>query len=517
MAALIQVDVAGEAAGTPGVSREFTYAKVSPTPPLVTLSIPAGGVTQYAWEILSQPTGASATLSSLTVASPTFTPTATIDGTYLIQCTINGGADYGRVGLAFSSQNLVIRKPAPGETTEFSATRGWEAAMEKVIDYVDEGSGSVSGRKRAVIDYVTSTAVPPTEVLGDRYILNDAGAPHANWDGASELDIVQFDGVVWVAETPEEGWVTYADALDADCVYVDDGGGIWEFRPAGTYTLDEGYNQFNAAAAIVTIDDAEGQGDLTFKPTGTVSLVTDISGCTGTADGFIIQDGAQYFRTLHTGAGTIALEASLASADIDVTGTFDVLSTTNFSIDGATASNVTVSGATADLTLGARGTTITLNELGDTALVGYTATSIIGALNEAKTNDTWQATSGEAIAVGDAVCGAVGTADRVNQANADSTAAGRQYCIGFAVTVAGGAAVALEIRSTGLATVTCPAAESWTMGDAIFLDGVAGQVSNVVPVGVGDVVQQVGWAAETENLGTERTMFIALSKVIPVL
>jgi len=210
-----------------------------------------------------------------------------------------------------------------------------------------------------------------------------------------------------------------------------------------------------------------------------------------------------------------------AIIDIDVTGTFDVLATTNFSIDGATASNVTVSGATADLTLGARGTTITLNELGDTALVGYTATSIIGALNEAKTNDTWQATSGEAIAVGEAVCGPPppgGTADSVYVASADSTDTGRQYCIGFAVTAAGAPATALEIRSTGLMSVICPTGQAWTMGDAIFLDDSApGQVTNVVPVGVGDVVQQVGWAAETNSTLTPRTMFIALSKVIPVL
>lgn len=47
------------------------------------------------------------------------------------------------------------------------------------------------------------------------------------------------------------------------------------------------------------------------------------------------------------------------------------------------ASNITVTGATADLTLGARASSITLNESGDTALdAGFTASSIIGALNE---------------------------------------------------------------------------------------------------------------------------------------
>jgi len=54
----------------------------------------------------------------------------------------------------------------------------------------------------------------------------------------------------------------------------------------------------------------------------------------------------------------------------------------SFSIDASGASNVTVSGAAADLTLGARGATITLNESGQTTLTGFTATSIVGALNE---------------------------------------------------------------------------------------------------------------------------------------
>ena len=55
------------------------------------------------------------------------------------------------------------------------------------------------------------------------------------------------------------------------------------------------------------------------------------------------------------------------------------------------ASNFTVSGAAADLTLGARAATITLNEadsgvLERTDLDGFTATSIIGALNELHSN-----------------------------------------------------------------------------------------------------------------------------------
>ncbi len=96
----IVIDVAGEAAGSPGVSRSFVYSKIDPAPPLVTLSLGDGtGVTSYLWEIVSQPVGASATLSSAVVASPTFTPTASIPGTYLVACTVNVDEEYGRNGL----------------------------------------------------------------------------------------------------------------------------------------------------------------------------------------------------------------------------------------------------------------------------------------------------------------------------------------------------------------------------------------------------------------------------------
>jgi len=137
-------------------------------------------------------------------------------------------------------------------------------------------------------------------------------------------------------------------------------------------------------------------------------------------------------------------------------------------------------------------------------------TYVDGAISGA---DVWLATADEAINVGDAVCGSIGVDDRVNQANADFMAPGRQYCLGFATTAAVGAGNTFNVQSFGLsAQVTCPAAEAWVRGNAIYLDDVVGQVSNVAPLGVGDVVQRVGWAAETNAVGTVRTMFIAIGE-----
>ncbi len=256
MTVQVVIDVAGEPAGTPGVAREFVFSKVSPTPPLVTLSLASTvGITQFNWEILDQPPGASATLSNPAIASPTFTPTAAIPGTYLIRCTVNAGADYGENAVAWKTKNLSVRIPAVGEQLQFGVD-GWDPALRETILTVDDGLDKVVTRKAAVLDYVVSTAVPPSENLGDRYILDDSGAPHANWDGAAQLDIVQFDGVNWVKETPLEGWVAYVDAKDKDARYVDDGAGQWEFISPGASITPTGYVYVDIANG----DDVNGIG-----------------------------------------------------------------------------------------------------------------------------------------------------------------------------------------------------------------------------------------------------------------
>ena len=66
----------------------------------------------------------------------------------------------------------------------------------------------------------------------------------------------------------------------------------------------------------------------------------------------------------------------VSGATITIDGNANTIATTS------SALGVTATGAASDLTLGARSGTITLNEAGATTLSGFTATSIIGALNE---------------------------------------------------------------------------------------------------------------------------------------
>ena len=95
-------------------------------------------------------------------------------------------------------------------------------------------------RRQSVIARVDNTAAPPTEVSGDRYLLDATGTSDHNWDFASVNQIVEFNGTTWDASAPSEGWIVYNDGTDTDWLYVDDGSPVWEERTAGGGVTDHG-------------------------------------------------------------------------------------------------------------------------------------------------------------------------------------------------------------------------------------------------------------------------------------
>jgi hypothetical protein len=74
--------------------------------------------------------------------------------------------------------------------------------------------------QNSVKSIATATSAPPTEVTGDRYIIGPTGTPHANWDGALNNDIVEFDGARWEATTPTEGMMCEVEALNTIYFYI---------------------------------------------------------------------------------------------------------------------------------------------------------------------------------------------------------------------------------------------------------------------------------------------------------
>lgn len=152
---------------------------------------------------------------------------------------------------------------------------------------------------------------------------------------------------------------TFAGAGDAIDVNMGAGGELV------TGNAFDGAMGTGASGNAINIVDA-GSGESLFinKTGGSGSAVT-------------VQDsGSTVFSISHDGTTAFTPSAG-TDFTVDTTGAGAI------SLDSAAASNFIVSGAAADLTLGARGATITLNEAGDTTLNGgFTATSIIGALNE---------------------------------------------------------------------------------------------------------------------------------------
>jgi len=149
---------------------------------------------------------------------------STIAAAMLLDGTQNMAADINIGG--FKTVNMAAGTTA-GDAIEYQQWLTKNNTQDAEIAALSTGYS----RRTAVIAIAISTAPPPTEVLGDRYILDTSGAPNAAWDGAAQNDIVEFNGSVWEATTPLEGYITYVDDENKDAVFVDDGTPAWELRP----------------------------------------------------------------------------------------------------------------------------------------------------------------------------------------------------------------------------------------------------------------------------------------------
>ena len=88
-------------------------------------------------------------------------------------------------------------------------------------------------RRKKVMDVINNTLPPPTESENDRYILDFIpGDINPIYGEAKKGDIIEFDGTVWNATTPNEGWIVYVDNINKEALFIDDGTPTWEVKPS---------------------------------------------------------------------------------------------------------------------------------------------------------------------------------------------------------------------------------------------------------------------------------------------
>lgn len=214
--------------------------------------------------------------------------------------------------------------------------------------------------------------------------------------------------------------------------------------------------------------------------------------------------------TLSTTTSGILNISSPTEVQID-TYDFDLNATNGVQIDAAVASQLVVSGATDDLTLGARGTTIDLNALGDTALdSNFTAASLIGALNELKVANLGTTTpvypAGEAIVAGDVVYIDYDGASAGEVLLADNAVSGKRNPVGIALN-GGVATTPIYIATQGQEAVINSVIAGTNEGEQVYLD-TAGAVTltppAIPPFAANDTSQIIGIVTVTGAAGTAK-------------
>ena len=315
--------------------------------------------TTYLWELYSYPP-----LSTATVIDPT-SQTCYVEmivpGGYLMRCTVDAGLVtedvtvlYVGIPLAFSGlpipalDELNFDNSKPGlDGITYDGSRGTSHKLEVWYKWVD--ANIVSGHPhRKVINIVDGTAAPPTEVVGDRYILDDTpGVIHPDWDGAAQNDIVEFIAGVWADETPEEGDTAYVDAKNVEYQFIDDGTPKWEPQYA-LVSLQHAYGDGPTIAATSAV------GAIAFSVADNeniAALTLTQSDSTNDPNALIISNAGSGAAISLQGAGSRLINSDSGNLSITTTtsGTLALNSVGALTLDAAVASHFSV--ASADLTL----------------------------------------------------------------------------------------------------------------------------------------------------------------------
>ena len=244
---------------------------------------------------------------------------------------------------------------------------------------------------------------------------------------------------------------------------------------AGTGALDLGTN---GIAHTVSIGSATGASVLTANlGTGGMNLGTNAVAGTITVGN-------------STGATSVVLNCGTGALNVGTNAIAHTITVGNAT--GASALNLT-SGSGGTTFTALSGTSITLNQTGDLSLVGYTATSIVGALNEVKgvtyTGAAFVAGQIGYISSANTVSKAVGTANNI---------AARVFGVTPIATDGGGN---VRMQTTGAVSALFVTGLTLVDGDEVFMSLTAGSVTNDVTgfVTTGNVIQSLGYVKDAST------------------
>lgn len=419
-----------------------------------------------------------------------------LSGDLIVNADVDASAAIALSKLAALTANRALYSDASGIIQVSSVTDtelGYLSGVTSGIQAQLNAIGGVYNRRPKAISYITdNTAAPPTEVSGDRYVLShDGGSPHADWDGASVGDIVEFNGTTWDATTPVEGWVLYVDADDKDYLFIDDGTGQWEARATQSTSLTDGkiwIGNVSDEAAEQTVS-----GDISISNTGVVAITS----------GAIVNDdvnasAAIVESKLSLDYGTSTLNTAITNHTSDTNNPHSVTKAQVLSGDlivnaDVDASAAIVTSKLADATELAEAVTF----FGSTDISAAEAETLTDGSNADSLHTHGDVivamVAGEALsanttyAVRMAITGE--TAGRVYKADIDASASDKFYAVGLVTPTS-------AISAGDTIYVTVIGTHSLGSSDTNFEAGEVGQAVHIKAAGAWDVVSQITYSVD---------------------
>jgi hypothetical protein len=338
-----------------------------------------------------------------------------------VAATADGSDEYVRqICIPYTLGVTDIFKTVPEETDEFYA-RGWSDKFNDYLAYIalfsiptldvsydagGAGLGRVVTVDSGAIEFNGSNAADYTlEVsnsgnggvlymdntgTGRTFDIRIGGVASLVLDGTNNLAAtcatLLLEATGAVALSSSAGLLSLSDGFQAGSTYgtdlvLSDASAEWDLFEvnfgevsilnafnqcaASAVTLDDAYNA-SAGASTITVD----AGDVTWNEVGAWSFVIGLSGCTGVADGFFVEDGTDYFRLTHAAANTLGLDAALSTVSLSASSTVDIDAAGALSLNSSGAAiNVGNDAVAQNLNLGTGGArTIAVGSVAATAI-----------------------------------------------------------------------------------------------------------------------------------------------------